>query len=85
MAEKSLSELQKTTLDVRNGKDRDDALIREFIAIAKEHDFERSWIEAFFDAMRADLSVMRYETYAQLQEYMYGSAEVIGLMMTQLI
>jgi 15-cis-phytoene synthase len=63
----------------------DDLLITEFVTLAKKYTFERSRIEAFFDAMRMDTHSDRYETYEQLQTYMYGSAEVIGLMMTQLI
>ncbi len=32
-----------------------------------------------------DCSVHRYETYEQLEHYMYGSASVVGLMMCHLI
>ena len=42
------------------------------------------WIENFFDAMLADTRVDHYETYEQLQWYMHGSAEVIGMMMCKL-
>lgn len=62
-----------------------DELITEFIYVAKEFHFERERIESFFEAMRMDTYIDRYTTYEQLQTYMYGSAEVIGLMMTQLI
>lgn len=39
----------------------------------------------FLQAMRQDLTVDRYETYADLEKYMYGSASVVGLMMTYVI
>jgi len=52
-------------------------LIAEFVIIAKEYRFERSWIEAFFQAMRMDTEIDRYASYEQLRVYMYGSAEVI--------
>jgi len=60
-------------------------LIDEFVALAHEHHFQRAWIEAFFAAMRMDTEKYFYNTYAELEAYMYGSAEVVGLMMTTLI
>lgn len=39
----------------------------------------------FLNVMRQDLSVTRYATYKNLREYMYGSAEVVGIMMTYAI
>jgi|688.fasta_scaffold01520_16 phytoene synthase len=39
----------------------------------------------FLDAMKQDVYVSRYETYKNLQEYMYGSASVVGLMMSYII
>lgn len=85
VAEKELSAMQQKTARARSWKDVDDALILWFVTVAKEHNFAREWIEAFFDAMRMDTAVTVYTTYAQLQQYMYGSAEVIWLMMTELI
>lgn len=41
--------------------------------------------EAFLDAMIQDTSKSRYETYQELEHYMYGSAAVVGLMMTHVI
>lgn len=35
--------------------------------------------------MNADLTKKHYTTYRELQEYMHGSAEVIGLMMGKII
>lgn len=40
---------------------------------------------AFLKSMAMDLTVERYQTYEALQEYMYGSAAAVGLMMTHLI
>lgn len=62
-----------------------DPLVEEFVALAHEHNFQREWIEAFFAAMRMDTEKSVYATYAELETYMYGSAEVVGLMMTTLI
>lgn len=39
----------------------------------------------FLQAMQQDLTCSRYETYEDLKRYMYGSAAVVGLMMTHVI
>lgn len=44
-----------------------------------------TYADAFLKAMERDLTVDQYETYADLEGYMYGSAAVVGLMMTELI
>lgn len=41
--------------------------------------------ERFFSAMIQDTEKSVYETYAELEEYMYGSAAVVGLMMSHVI
>ncbi|MGC4047154.1 MAG: phytoene/squalene synthase family protein [Armatimonas sp.] len=41
--------------------------------------------EAFLAAMLRDLDDSTYATYADLESYMYGSAAVVGLMMTHII
>lgn len=41
--------------------------------------------EAFLEAMKQDTEVERYESYEDLRQYMYGSAVVVGLMMTYVI
>jgi phytoene synthase len=42
-------------------------------------------VKAFLQSMRMDLTVGEYRTYADLQQYMYGSAAVIGLQMTPIL
>ena len=41
--------------------------------------------ESFLDAMLQDTYQARYKTYADLEAYMYGSASVVGLMMTYIM
>jgi phytoene synthase len=45
----------------------------------------RAHVEAFIEAMQADLTVTTYATYADLEQYMYGSAAVIGLEMLPIL
>jgi phytoene synthase len=41
--------------------------------------------EAFLEAMKQDTHIERYETYEDLRQYMYGSAVVVGLMMSYVV
>jgi phytoene synthase len=59
-------------------------LIKDFVALAKRKNFDLKWIKAFWKAMRQDLTKKLY-SYDELEEYMYGSAEVIGLMMARIM
>lgn len=59
-------------------------IVREYHALESAYEFEPSWTRAFLDAMEQDLSKQRYEDHDDLQSYMYGSAEVIGLMITRI-
>ena len=45
----------------------------------------RDTFEAFLASMRMDITVTGYDTYADLQHYMYGSAAVIGLQMVPIL
>ncbi len=45
----------------------------------------RAHVEAFLEAMRMDITVTGYPTYADLERYMYGSAAVIGLQMLPIL
>lgn len=48
-------------------------------AIPKEH------VEAFLHSMQMDLTITEYQTFADLYEYVYGSAAVIGLQMVPIL
>lgn len=43
------------------------------------------YAEIFLDAMVQDTWKSRYATYQELEKYMYGSAAIVGLMMTRVI
>ncbi len=42
------------------------------------------WASDFLQAMKTDLTKARYANYEELKNYMWGSAVVVGLMMTQI-
>lgn len=62
-----------------------DAIVDRFAALAADAGFERAWVEAFLDAMQADLSVRNYDSIDDTLGYVYGSAEVVGLFMARLM
>jgi phytoene synthase len=60
-------------------------VIDAVVDTALRWDIAPETFEAFLHSMRMDLSVTRYRTFADLHEYVYGSAAVIGLQMLPLL
>ncbi len=58
------------------------ANIREVIT---KYDCDPAWVDAFFAAMKSDISPSIYKTLDQSLGYVYGSAEVIGLVMARIM
>jgi phytoene synthase len=58
---------------------------KNILRLSHKHNFDPVWIEAFFDSMQADLNEKIYKTWGDTRGYMYGSAEVVGLMMSRLM
>jgi phytoene synthase len=71
--------------DALHGKNTGDQVVDDFVLLANKRSFDHSWIKAFMESMRQDLSEVRYETLEDTKRYMYGSAEVIGLMMSRIM
>ncbi|MEV6840389.1 phytoene/squalene synthase family protein [Streptomyces sp. NPDC051133] len=59
----------------------DEPVVQAVADTADRYDIEHTLFADFMASMRADLSVTRYATYADLRAYMHGSAAVIGLQM----
>lgn len=69
---------------MRSGGSNDptlDAIVDTF----KRYDITVDDGEAFLRSMFMDEEKFRYENYAELEEYMYGSAGVIGIMVTKIV
>ena len=62
-----------------------DPVIDAFVALQRLSGIEQAWVDAFLFSMELDLSVHRYRTLDALRVYLYGSAEVIGLMMARIL
>lgn len=83
----------RSTLEDWRGKWRDayasgnsnDPVLRATLETFKKFDIPYEYSESFLDAMIQDVDVDRYETFEDLCGYMYGSAAVVGLMMSYVI
>ncbi len=82
---KQFAVLWEQTQQAWSGEVVANGVVRNFIQLAQKYDFEWEWIEAFWDSMRQDQTKSHYNTYQELEDYMYGSAEVIGLMMARIL
>ena len=55
-------------------------VLHAFQLTVKKYEIERQLIDAFLDSMRNDLIIKNYQTKKEIDKYIYGSAEVVGLM-----
>jgi len=80
-----LNELRKQLRrDLRVG-DSDHDVLKAVVFTARAFALPTSAFERFFDSMESDLEVSRYDTYADLERYMDGSAAVIGELMLPIL
>ncbi|HDQ08605.1 MAG TPA: phytoene/squalene synthase family protein [Methanoculleus sp.] len=69
----------------RAGMPAGDVVIDSFVHLMEECRFDPAWVEAFLASMEADLTHSPYRTIEELETYLYGSSEVIGLMMARIL
>ena len=55
-------------------------ILNAFQSTVNKFDIDHDLIKAFMKSMRLDLSKQVYSTQAEYEEYIYGSADVVGLM-----
>jgi phytoene synthase len=67
------------------GRVSGDIVIDSFIALMKAKKIDQNWVQSFFGAMEMDLKKREYRNIEETKEYMYGSAEVVGLMMARIM
>lgn len=73
-----LESLRKAALGEREA---DDPVVEAFSELRTAADIPDTEIDAFIDAMLADINTNRYETFEDVQEYTRGSAAAVGNMM----
>lgn len=67
--------------NVMRGTASGNPVIDSFVEISKKYAFDPVWAEAFLYSMELDLTKKQYDSIEECLEYIYGSAEVIGLFM----
>lgn len=65
--------------------DIDTRVIKHIVRLQHKYKFDKSWVEAFFKSMKMDTEKKVYKTIDDSLTYVYGSAEVIGLMMAKVL
>jgi len=55
-------------------------ILNTFQEVVHQYSIDTELIDAFMKSMRADLNKSTYETIEDYNEYIYGSADVVGLM-----
>jgi phytoene synthase len=63
----------------------DDPVLEAFAELCETYGIDDEWVNEFLDAMASDIHTDRYETYADLEAYMRGSAAAVGVMMTDIM
>jgi phytoene synthase len=77
-----LEHLRSTALGDR---DPEDPVMAAFQDLKERHDIADEEVDAFVDAMAADIDTDRYETVGDLDAYMRGSASAVGVMMADVM
>lgn len=75
---------EQDTHDALAGKRVKNDIVNAFVQLMKRKQFDPEWVLSFLNAMKQDLTKTTYHTFHALEEYMYGSANVIGLMMARI-
>lgn len=78
--------------EMRSGLDRSiagdatgDVVVDSFAELCLRKEFDLKWVDAFVRSMTMDTYKNSYSNMEELDEYLYGSAEVIGLMMAKIM
>ncbi len=68
-----------------SGEKTNNLIIDCFVELMQRKEFKEEWVDAFLHAMELDLTKKIYSTLEETLEYIYGSAEVIGLFMAKIL
>ena len=60
-------------------------VITNIWSLEKEYTFDKKWVEAFLLSMEMDAKDHQYSNLEDTIQYIHGSAEVIGLMMSKIL
>jgi len=78
-ADRALNELERETENAMDTGFSSNLVVHAFALTARETNFGAELTAPFFESMRMDLSAKQHDQ-ASFERYVYGSAEVVGLM-----
>ncbi|MCS7200812.1 MAG: phytoene/squalene synthase family protein [Patescibacteria group bacterium] len=81
--EKFLEFKEKFCLAIQKKKSDID-LFNALLKVIERHSLDYSHFFDFLNSMEMDFRIKRYQTWQDLERYIYGSAEVIGLMLAKI-
>lgn len=76
---KQLTDYANQTYEAMKTGVSSNPVIHAFVVTAQKYSIPKSLIQPFFDSMQSDITKKKY-TDKEYREYIYGSAEVVGLM-----
>jgi phytoene synthase len=79
------AELERLRAEALGERETTDPVLAAFCEIRATHGIPDDEVNAFVDAMISDIETSRYDTYADLEAYMRGSAAAVGHMMTAIM
>jgi len=79
------ADLERLRAEALGEREASDPVLAAFCEVRETYAIPNSEVNAFVDAMIADIETSRYETYADLEGYMRGSASAVGHMMTAIM
>lgn len=71
--------------DSKNGSVTGDVVIDSFKELSTRKNFEDEWVDAFLNSMEMDIYKSTYQNLEELETYLYGSSEVVGLFMAKIM
>jgi len=84
-AVRKLEEWRRQWLDAMDSGCSDDRVMNAIVHAFRKYEIPIDVGEAFLRSMFMDKEKNEYANYAELEDYMYGSAGVIGLMVTRVV
>lgn len=82
---RALDEFEAETYRAIAGDAVGNPVLRAYAGTVRECGIEGEDIRAFLKSMKMDTHVFRYRSFVDLEDYTYGSAAVVGLMMCRVV
>ncbi len=67
------------------GGESQNQIVAHFLELLERKAISVEYVDAFFASMEMDIEAKKYASIVDVEKYMYGSAEVIGLIMSQIL